>query len=80
MGKLMQHRIENREYKKPQCPKPLIEEISHKSTNSKLSLQNNSKTKSGYIILKELSKGSVEHLIALFNMSESVSYNILLLY
>lgn len=79
MGKLQQHRIENREPKKPQSHKALIEEISHslKPIDSKANLQNSNTAKTGYVILREPAKGPNEHLIAIFDMPKSVSYKII---
>lgn len=77
MGKLQQHRIENRAPKKPpshESHKLLIEEISHsaKPVNSKVNLRDSS-TKTGYVILRKPAKGPTERLIALFDMPKSVS-------
>lgn len=79
MGKLQQHRIENREPKKPQSHKSLIKEISHstKPVNSKAKLQDSNTAKAGYVILREPAKGPTERLIALFDMPKSVSHKII---
>ncbi|XP_072750716.1 PIH1 domain-containing protein 1 [Anoplolepis gracilipes] len=71
MGKLQQHQIENRELKKPQDRKPLIEEISGSmtSTINTITVQNNDTAKMNYVILKKPLKGPAEHLIILFDMS-----------
>lgn len=76
MGKLQQHRIENREPKKLQNSKSLIEEISYsrKPIDSKANPQNSIMTKTGYVILREVAK---ERLIAIFDMPKSVSYKII---
>ncbi|XP_020294010.1 PIH1 domain-containing protein 1-like [Pseudomyrmex gracilis] len=67
IGKLQQHRIENRKVRNhPQVPKPLIEEMSTKS----LSQDENTKLK--FLILKEPQKGPAERLIVLFDMLKSV--------
>lgn len=68
IGKLQQHRIENREIRNhPQVPKPLIEEMSTKSHSQ------NENTKLKFLILKEPQKGPAERLIVLFDMLKSVS-------
>jgi len=82
MGKLQQHRIENRKPKKPQDHKSsLIEEISHSTKPieqpNKANLRDSDSTKTGYVILREPAKGPVEHLIALFDMPKSVSHKII---
>jgi len=83
MGKLQQHRIENRKPKKPQDHKSsLIEEISHSTKSieqpSKANLRVHSdSTKTDYVILREPAKGPVENLIALFDMPKSVSHKII---
>lgn len=75
MGKLQQHRIQNREPKKPQSYKPLIEEIKQlkKFDNKRvcLELQND---ETGYIILRKPLEDPVESLIVLFDMPRSVSH------
>lgn len=80
MGKLQQHRIENREAKRPEGYKPLIEEILQpkKSTDEKVCLQDSDKTEKerGYIILGQPREDPVERLIALFNMPRSVSHRV----
>ncbi|CAL1677498.1 unnamed protein product [Lasius platythorax] len=74
MGKLQQHRIENRELKKPQDHKPLIEEIFDSTpTINTTYVQENNTARMDYVILKEPLKDQAEHLIILFNMSRSVS-------
>ncbi|KAG5330846.1 PIHD1 protein, partial [Acromyrmex heyeri] len=75
MGKLQQHRIENRKPKRPQGHKSLIEEISHstKPINSKTSLSARNEIKTGYVILRKPAEGPIERLIALFDMPKSVS-------
>ncbi|XP_011059163.1 PREDICTED: PIH1 domain-containing protein 1-like isoform X1 [Acromyrmex echinatior] len=75
MGKLQQHRIENRKPKRPQGHKSLIEEISHstKPINSKTNLSARNEIKTGYVILRKPAKGPIERLIALFDMPKSVS-------
>ncbi|XP_011344029.1 PIH1 domain-containing protein 1 isoform X2 [Ooceraea biroi] len=70
IGKLQQHRIENREVKKPQSYKPLIEEISTVSMDRSDSLDSKA-TK--MVILREPAKGPAKRLIALFDMSKSVT-------
>lgn len=79
MGKLQQHRIENREPKKPQSHKSLIEEIAHsiKPIDSKADSQNKNTAKTGYIILRESGKSLNERLIAIFDMPKSVSHKII---
>lgn len=79
MGKLQQHKIENRKPKKPQSQKSLIEEIAHstKSMNSKANLQDSNTAKTGYVILREPAKGPTDHLIALFDMPKSVGCKII---
>lgn len=78
MGKLQQHRIENREPKKPQGHKSLIEEISHsKPIDNKANLRNSNKIKTGYVILKEPAKGRTERLIVIFDMPKSVGHKII---
>jgi len=79
MGKLQQHRIENRKPKRPQGHKSLIEEISHstKPINSKTNLSANNEIKTGYVILRKPAKGPIERLIALFDMPKSVSHKII---
>ncbi|XP_039305734.1 PIH1 domain-containing protein 1 isoform X2 [Solenopsis invicta] len=84
MGKLQQHRIENRKPKKLEGPKSLIEEISPKKNLTMISKQPNKKpdirvsdiTKTDYVILRKPAKGLTERLIALFNMPKSVSHKI----
>lgn len=76
MGKLQQHRIQNREPHKLQSYKPLIEEISNplKAADRKTHSQDSNKQKrTGYVILREPSQGPIKHLIALFDMPNSVS-------
>ncbi|KYN06465.1 PIH1 domain-containing protein 1 [Cyphomyrmex costatus] len=75
MGKLQQHRIENRKPKKPQGHKSLIEEISHstKPISSKTNLSADKEIKTGCVILRKPAKGPIEHIIALFDMRKSVS-------
>lgn len=79
MGKLQQHRIENREIKKSQNHMPLIEDISGSMapTINTINVQNNNITKMNYVILKKSLRGSAEHLIVLFDMPKSVSYKII---
>jgi len=79
MGKLQQHKIENRKPKKPQGQKSLIEEISHstKPISSKANLQDSITAKTGYVILREPAKGPIDRLIALFDMPKSVSLKII---
>lgn len=79
MGKLQQHKIENRKPKKPQSQKSLIEEISHsmKPINSKANLRDSNTAKTGYVILREPAKGLINRLIALFDMPKSVSCKII---
>jgi len=77
MGKLQQHRIENREPKKPQSHKSLIEEIPY-STKPVSEVKRDSRTaKASYVILREPAKGPTERLIALFDMPKSVSHKII---
>lgn len=75
MGKLQQHRIQNREPKKPESYKPLIEEIKQlkKFDNKRvcLELQND---ETGYIILRKPLEDPIESLIVLFDMPRSVSH------
>lgn len=82
MGKLQQHRIQNREPKSPQSYTPLIEEIqqSKKPTDGEVCSQNSNKMgkETDYIILSQPLEGPVDHLIALFNMPRSVNYKIIL--
>ncbi|XP_029664603.1 PIH1 domain-containing protein 1-like [Formica exsecta] len=75
MGKLQQHTIENRELKKPQDHKPLIEEISSSMTPiiNTINIQDKNTAKMDYVILRKPSKGPAEHLIVLFDMSRSIS-------
>ncbi|XP_071647523.1 PIH1 domain-containing protein 1 isoform X1 [Temnothorax longispinosus] len=76
MGKLQQHRVENRKPKKPQSHKSLIEEISRstKPVDSKnANLRDSDTAKMGYVILREPAKGPTERLIALFDMPKSIS-------
>ncbi|XP_070166031.1 PIH1 domain-containing protein 1 [Polyergus mexicanus] len=75
MGKLQQHTIENRELKKPQDHKPLIEEISSSMTPiiNTINIQDKNTAKMDYVILKKPLKGPAEHLIVLFDMSRSIS-------
>ncbi|XP_036147366.1 PIH1 domain-containing protein 1 [Monomorium pharaonis] len=76
MGKLQQHRIENRKPKKPQSRKSLIEEVSHSTKpidKMGSDLQAGDITKTGYVILREPAKGPTERLITLFDMPKSVS-------
>ncbi|KAL6268856.1 hypothetical protein P5V15_001978 [Pogonomyrmex californicus] len=76
IGKLQQHRIENREPKKLQdhTSKTLIEEIVHPvKFISKDYLQNGNIAETGYVILRKPVKDPIEHIIALFDMSKSVS-------
>ncbi|XP_011864344.1 PREDICTED: PIH1 domain-containing protein 1-like [Vollenhovia emeryi] len=74
MGKLQQHRIENRELKKPQRPKMLIEEIPHSiKPIDKTEPQDSDTAKTGYVILREPVKGRAERLIALFYMPKRSS-------
>lgn len=79
MGKLQQHRIENREPKKSQSHKSLIEEIpySTKPVNSEAKLRDSRTAKASYVILREPAKGPTERLIALFDMPKSVSHKII---
>ncbi|GAB1859766.1 PIH1 domain-containing protein 1-like isoform X2 [Camponotus japonicus] len=75
MGKLQQHRIENREIKKLQNQMPLIEEMSGSMTPiiNAINVQNNNIARMNYVILKKPLNSSAEHLIVLFNMPRSVS-------
>lgn len=77
MGKLQQHRIQNREpLQKPEGAKPLIEEIRHsaKPVDQKVQPQGTDEADAGYVILREPQKGPVRRLIALFDMPRSVSH------
>lgn len=78
MGKLQQHRIENREIKKSQNHMPLIEEMSTSMIPviNTINVQNNI-TKMNYVILKKLLNGLAEHLIVLFDMPKNVSHKII---
>lgn len=75
MGKLQQHRIENRELKKTKDHKLLIEEISDfvTPTINTTCIQKNNTAQMDYVILREPLKGPAKHLIILFHMSRNVS-------
>jgi len=79
MGKLQQHRIENREIKKLQNHMPLIEEMSGSMAPiiNTINVQNNNIARMNYVILKKPLNSSAEHLIVLFNMPRSVSHKII---
>lgn len=85
IGKLQQHRIENRGPRTNlQAPKPLIEEIdsSIKDSNrtkaqsdrslGKVSVDPVINSKSNYVLLKQPSEGAAKHLIGLFRMPKGV--------
>lgn len=78
MGKLQQHRIENRELKKTKDHKLLIEEISDfvTPTINTTCIQKNNTAQMDYVILREPLKGPAKHLIILFHMSRNVSHKI----
>lgn len=81
IGKLQQHKIQNRDIQKvpsPEGSKPMIEEIScsTKSVDKKVQLQDSGELETGYVILRKPQEGPVERLIALFDMPKSVSYKI----
>ncbi|XP_076239076.1 PIH1 domain containing 1 isoform X2 [Calliopsis andreniformis] len=82
LGKLQQHRIENREPRIPsQAQKPLIEEIksSAKKTigktlsTQKVSTESMINIKSNYVILKQPLEGTAKHLIGLFKMPKEIT-------
>ena len=83
IGKLQQHKIENRKPRgRLQAQKPLIEELKPsvksspktKSTSSEKKIENNQvNSKSNYVLLKQPLEGAATHLIGLFKMPKGIT-------
>ena len=83
IGKLQQHKIENREPRgRPQAQKPLIEELKpsvksspkKKSRSNEIKIENNQvNSKSNYVLLKQPLEGAATHLIGLFETPKGIT-------